>query len=354
MEDKLKHHEEFLREFLTRYDSKGYLKHRESSTVEFKENFNFGSMPEYAKIMAAFANNKGGYIIFGIKDKPRILIGVRKKKFDDLKTEKITGFLLEYFEPEIFWEIGTVEIEDKIFGFIYTYESNNKPVICKKNAGNGELKSGEIYYRYRAQTRRIEYPELRNIIDEYREKERRKWMEHIERIARIGPSNVALVDLLSGDIHVSKLEGAKLVMDKNLLRELKDRVNFIEEGRFSEKEGAPTLKIIGEIQTVDMVVPELDPNKDYPYLLKDLANELGIRRYDVQVLIWKFELKGNKKYHLEIQTGSRTKVHKYSKYALSFLRDKLDSVSEKKKFLEKISREYQKSRNRKSRESIKL
>jgi len=299
----MEEHENFIIEFLNQIDDRGYLKHRESTMIEFKENFNFINMPKYAKTMSAFANNKGGYIIFGVKDKPRKLLGIKKDRFDGLKLEKITGYLVEHFEPEIKWDIGTVETNGKSFGYIYTYEADEKPIICKKNAGEKDLKSGEIYYRYRAQTRKIEYPELKRIIDEFREKERLIWMKHIEQIAKIGPSNVALVDLLTGALNTTKLEGTKLIMDKKLLQELQDKVKFIEEGKFSEKEGESTLKIVGEIQTVDIVVPKMDPNKDYPYIQKHLAKKLGIRPYDTQILIWKYKLKEDRKYHIEIEAG---------------------------------------------------
>lgn len=45
---------------------------RESGWLEFKESFNWNSKDRYAKSIASFANNKGGYIVFGIKDKPRV------------------------------------------------------------------------------------------------------------------------------------------------------------------------------------------------------------------------------------------------------------------------------------------
>lgn len=70
-------------------------------------------------------------------------------------------------------------------------------------------------------------------------------MSHIEKIARIGPFNVAILDLVRGDIHVKEIEGTKLIMDRNLIGELKEKVQFIEEGKFSETEGEPTLKIVG-------------------------------------------------------------------------------------------------------------
>ena len=37
----------------------------ESVKIEYKESFNLGSIPKYFKTLMAFANNKGGVIIFG-------------------------------------------------------------------------------------------------------------------------------------------------------------------------------------------------------------------------------------------------------------------------------------------------
>jgi len=347
-----KDHNNFLTEILSHVDNRGYLKHRESTTIDFKENFNFVNMPKYAKTMAAFANNRGGYIIFGVRDNPRIPKGLNKDRFNNLPQEKITTYLIEHFSPEIEWDIGIIETNQRYFGYIYTYEANEKPIICKRDAGNNNvLKSGEIYYRYRGQTQKIAYPELKRIIDEFREKERQVWIKHIERIAKIGPSNVALVDLLTGTLNIAKLEGAKLIIDESLMDKLREKVKFIEEGKFSKKEGEPTLKVVGEIQTVHgVVVPKLDPNKDYPYFQKHIANELEIRPYDVQILIWKYKIKGDRRYHLEIKTSKSGKVHKYSKYALAYLRDILNKQPDKSKFLKRISKEYHNNRKRQSKE----
>ncbi|EAH4919660.1 ATP-binding protein, partial [Campylobacter coli] len=46
------------------------LKHRENSQLEFKANFNKADFALYAKTLAAFSNNQGGIIVFGVKDKP--------------------------------------------------------------------------------------------------------------------------------------------------------------------------------------------------------------------------------------------------------------------------------------------
>ena len=58
---------------------------REGTTIEFKESYNHGNMAQYFKAMAAFANNQGGYILFGIGDKPRRLIGLKDKSLSQFE-----------------------------------------------------------------------------------------------------------------------------------------------------------------------------------------------------------------------------------------------------------------------------
>lgn len=76
----------------TRADGK--LIRREGQTQEFKENFNFNGMAEYLRDFAAFANNKGGYQVFCVKDRPRRAVGFKpasKDQFDKIDPEMITG-----------------------------------------------------------------------------------------------------------------------------------------------------------------------------------------------------------------------------------------------------------------------
>lgn len=170
-------------------------------------------------------------------------------------------------------------------------------------------------------------------------------MKHIEKIAQIGPKNIAFIDLMRGNIETQKLDGNKFIIDKNLLNDLKEKVKFVEEGKFSEKVGLPTLKLIGEVQASDsVIIPNLDLNKDYPYIQKQLAEELGIRPYDVQLLIWKYGLKNDKKYSISVETSQSAKVYKYTKYAYEFLKEVLENNIDNKSFLKQLSKEYQDSK----------
>lgn len=341
MTDKLS--EKLILKILSSTNSRGYLKSRESTSIEFKENFSFGNFPSYLKTVASFANNRGGIILFGIKDSPRIPAGINKKKFDEIQVEKVTTFLSEYFSPTIDWQMGTIDYEEKSFGYFEIIESDDKPVICKKDKDK-ILKNGTVYYRYHGQSKVIEFPELKKIHIEIKEKEKKLWMSHIERIAQIGPKNIALVDLFDGKIESDNLENT-FVLDENLLAELKSKVKFVEEGNFSETDGDPTLKVIGKVETVKgIIAPTLDPDKDYPYLAKHLAQELQIRPYDAQVLIWKYGFKGNKKYHLSIQASKNSQLNKYSKYALRKMREKYSAVDDKTNYLKKTGKEFQKQR----------
>ena len=110
---------------------------RESSTLEFKESFSVQALCKYAKTMAAFANKDGGYIIFGVKDKPRTVVGLISDTFELFDEEKLVKKLNEFFAPEIRYERRVVPYGDVNIGVIYVYASKNKPIICKGHFQNG-------------------------------------------------------------------------------------------------------------------------------------------------------------------------------------------------------------------------
>jgi len=345
-------HEQYLQDFLSEIDERGYLKHREGKKIEFKKSFSFGSMGRYSRTIAAFANAEGGYLIFGVKNRPRQLVGIDKEKFDNLDPVKITIFLNEHFSPEIKWEMGIIDLdiegEQKKFGFIYVHSAEQKPIVCKKQTDSGELREGAIYYRYRGQSKEIRYEELNLIIQESINKERRKWMRLLERIAAAGIDNVAILDLTRQDLTFYKGNEKRVILiDKDVVDQLKEKVMFIEEGKFSEKEGEPTLRLVGNVQPIDF-----DPNKTHPYSYKSMAEEISqqlgitIRQYDVQALVERLELKKSSKYHLEARG-----IHMFSDRAkhqiVSYLQKQIQDSQNMESFLCGLRKEYfSKIRNR--------
>lgn len=233
------------------------VKTKEGTQKEFKESFSFGALLVYLRTMAAFANAKGGYIIFGVTDKPRILKGLEGshlQQFDDLDRAKLTDGLNEYFSPEIRWEAETFKLEGKTLGVIYVAESENKPIVTKKsfNTGKQVVQEGDILYRYNSRSEKIKYPELNRIIVESRERESQLLLEQFRYLIEAGAKNAAILDLSKSEVRGAS--GQKLLIDQKLV----DGISFIREGEFSETEGAPTLKIIGEVQPTNTITVTTD------------------------------------------------------------------------------------------------
>lgn len=217
------------------------LSSRESGKLEFKEAFHFGSAGDYAKTMAAFANSAGGYLVFGVKDKPRILIGLKNESFDSLDPAKLTQTLNSLLAPEIRWEAILHRLQGKTVGIIYIHEAQRKPVLCVKTTK--EVQEGSIYYRYHGRSEKIRFPELRQLLESEREKERRLWTQTLRRIARIGIENVGVLNSITGEI--SGNEGSFLISE-----ELLPQIQFIHSGSFIQSGGQPTLKLIGEVHAI--------------------------------------------------------------------------------------------------------
>lgn len=298
----------------------GRLKHRERKDLEFKANYNFGSIKngKFSKSIAAFANSDGGVMIFGIKDRPREPIGMSNDNFANIEVEKITQFLNEHFAPEIIWNAYDFEIDGKKFGIFIVEESKNKPIMCIKNAGDKELLEGDIYYRYSARSEKIKYPELKELLENAKEMERKKWMEHIQNIAKIGPQNIALIDVYRGNI--ANPQNKEIIIDKELLKDIK----FIQEGKFVESNGAPALKLIGNIEGMEgiqTIVPDLNLDKDF-FTSKELGKKLNLLTEKgspvyIPAIIWKYQIQDNPQYY---QHKNHQKL--YSSLCLKFLKEK--------------------------------
>jgi len=218
---------------------------RESTIIEFKESFNWASKHEYGKIISSFANNKGGWIIFGIKDRPHEIVGLRNNKLENFDEAKITGFLNDFFSPEIHWEKFVFELNGKNLGVIRAYEAEEKPIICKKNGGN-DLKEGDIYYRYRGRSERIKYSELKSLLDKEKEKPLNDLYKLLSQIIRREAGKLAIVDINRGKILG---RGGTIIIDEELVSKLR----FVTEGKFSDTEGEPVYRLVGDVKDARII-----------------------------------------------------------------------------------------------------
>jgi len=307
----------------------GRLKHRESKKLEFKANFHINSMNLYTKTFSSFANSSGGMIIFGIKDRPREPIGMTNNNFEKIDPERISNFLNTHFAPEIIWDMYSFKINEKEYGIFIVEESKNKPVMCIKDTKKQVTVEGDVYFRYSGRNEKIKYADLKYIFDMNKEIEQKKWMEHIENIAKIGPQNIALIDILRGNIQ--NTQNKQIVIDKELLKQ----INFIQEGKFVEKDGAPALKLIGSVEGVETYTPNFNLDDDY-YTTKELGENLnllsdkGSTSY-ITAVIWKYGIQKNSSYY---QHKKSQKL--YSKLCYEFLKSKKITLEISKK----IHKEY--------------
>jgi hypothetical protein len=234
-------HQAAIQRILASFDPQTLrLNAREGSSVEFKESFNWANKDRYAKTMAAFANNRGGYLIFGVADTPRRLTGLSTTGFETQDEAGVTAYLGSLFAPEISYEKIILEVSGLKICAIYTHKHLEKPVIAIKN--DGQIREGEIYYRYSGRSEKIRYAELKALFDETKERERKHWMDLFQRVSKIGPGNAGVMDVVNGTIEGS---GGSLLIDAELVPKLR----FIREGSFSEA-GKPTLKLIGDVRPV--------------------------------------------------------------------------------------------------------
>jgi len=269
----------------------GFLCHRESRSLEYKEQFHLSDIKAYVKDFAGFANNSGGYMIFGVKDSPRELVGMNeksRKQFKSLDPRYISDELLNDFSPDIDWGQSEIEIKGKIFGIFVIQESNYKPIIAKRNTE--KITEGEVYYRYSGQTTKIKFPELNSIVEDRIERNNEQWLKRVSEIGKSGPTNSAV---LSTSERFVKNGKETLVIDEKLIKE----IEFIREGHFVEKYGTRTLKLVGEIIPARTFKIKTDLVKEYPYSATELAKLIKMQEPLISTNdIWKCINKNKLKY----------------------------------------------------------
>lgn len=317
---------------------RGHLYHRESQTLEFKEQFNFAGLADYFKDFAAFANNRGGYLIFGVTEAPRAasgLSGSALDQFSKLDPEAITGYILDIFSTDIRWSSEVVEHDGKWFGAFRVEEAETKPIITRKDMGaNQVLQNGSIYYRYGGRTQKIQSAELESIITKRIERVNKDWIDLVTDIGVTGPRNAIV---LKTDSQVEENKNGVFIIDE----ELSKKIKFVKEGHFTEDTGAAALKLVGDVVPVDTLEVERiiadDLFKKYPFSAKELASEVvksckGVTISNVWTAISENNMKTNpdysvynfpnKKQQIDYEKSgklAKVTISIYSVQALSFL-----------------------------------
>jgi|GEM_PF-1129163 len=239
----------------------------ETDWIECKESFGTQYLiSNCLKAIAAFANHKGGYIAFGVKDKTWDLKGIDGAKFMALDRKNFNQALLAALNCAIDFDMGTLDLAEKTIGVMYIAPAKIKPVIAIKNGADG-ISAGHIYFRYQAENRLIGPTELQQIIeDRIRTLSETILTKHMSNILANGIENSAILNLNTGQVDG---KAGSFLIDEKLLPE----ISFIKEGEFQEKTGSPTLKLIGEIKNSASVIKTEKEEliKLYPYSWTELS-----------------------------------------------------------------------------------
>lgn len=112
------------------------IKKQEGTKLDFKlrlELYNETGKKELTKDVCAIANSNGGrgYIIVGIGDKTKEVVGIQED--DMFHEEQIQQIIATRCEPPIPIEVDFVEIEHKKVGVISIYDGEQKPYQVREN-----------------------------------------------------------------------------------------------------------------------------------------------------------------------------------------------------------------------------
>lgn len=162
---------------------------RESKRREFKTGFVQTDLSDYTKTLAGFGNASGGYILFGISDKPRTIVGTEEVIDEARWADRIR----EEFDPEIPISTKTYRVEKLQVFAVGVDQVPNRPIVCRKSRSKrvqskkGKpldvevIREGAIYYRYAGQTRFIGHPELMELMAERRSPSDEIFYRHHQR-----------------------------------------------------------------------------------------------------------------------------------------------------------------------------
>ncbi|WP_421791205.1 helix-turn-helix domain-containing protein [Hyphobacterium sp.] len=242
----------------------------ESSEHECKLSFHKKHAAKWLRAVAGLANNRGGYIFFGVHDKgtkgpngedySHVVAGLDNDTFEKTDPAEISMRLRSTFDPTPSFTVIKLDIEQKMIGVIGVEPHPSPPVIAVKNDGD-QIKEGDIFYRYPGETTRIKYSDLRAILDARDKTARSEILPMIEKVLELGPENTMIANLENGSLEDARRQ---IVIDEELLK----RIKFLREGDFEQNSGAAALRLVGDVKAIKTASPS--------------ATELGlINRNDV-------------------------------------------------------------------------
>lgn len=263
---------DILARLFSKNKDKETLNITETDQIECKESYNKHWAKDYIRPIMAFANNKGGYLVFGVKDKTWEIKGIDSKTFKQMDRKDATQAFLHNLSCAIDFDTALLKFGSKSIGIVYISPTivTLMPIMAINQNNSSNTSPGQIYYRYQAENNLIRPAELQKIIEErIRGLSETILTKHIQNILSNGIENSAVLNLETGEVDG---KGGNFLIDEAILPKIK----FVKEGEFVEKSGAPTLKLLGEIKSASKVIgtKREDLIKAYPYSWEEMTVEV--------------------------------------------------------------------------------
>jgi predicted HTH transcriptional regulator len=169
----------------------------ENIQVEFKRKFS--THDKIAREMMAFANTKGGYVLFGIDD-DRKIVGVESEKET---SELVKDTALNYCEPSLKYSIEYREIESKEIVIVSVPESNNKPHRLQDYKTNFDITTAIVPIRVNDKSVQASKEMIRILQAQANQKALKKYV--------LGPNEKTVFEYLSKVERISVKELSNLV-----------------------------------------------------------------------------------------------------------------------------------------------
>lgn len=136
----------------------------EGRRLEFKRELpsSLPTLAKCAKAAAAFANTDGGYLVFGIDDETKKLVGVDPGAWRTFDWDKFSTQVARVFQPSINWQQRLIGYHGSDLGVVYVHPTDMPPVMAAVDWQ--DIHAGAIYYRYPKSSERIRYGDLLQLL----------------------------------------------------------------------------------------------------------------------------------------------------------------------------------------------
>lgn len=216
----------------------------ETDEVECKEGFNVNG--KIFRTVTALANNNGGYVLFGIRDSDKRVVGLKGDKFQTTDIAKFSQWFRSAMEPMPRFEIAVHRVGRMRVGVVYVHPVEDWPTIATKTSDS--YHEGTVYYRYPGESRAIEAADFRSGLAARDGRARQEARQAVTKALELGP-DAGVIDLASGRVDGQK---KSFFIDDTLL----EKIRFIREGTLDKDVGEPVLNLIGDVYPVSQETAE--------------------------------------------------------------------------------------------------